>query len=308
MCTAVSLRTHSFMFGRTLDVDRPYCAEAVISPRRYALEGIAARYAVAGMATVVEGYPLYYDAMNERGLCMAGLNLPHSTHYRKSVSGRKCLAQWQFIPYILGNCATVDEAERAVAGMAVTDEPFAAGMPPAPLHWMISDCRRDIVVESTASGLRTFDDPVGVLTNEPPFEAQLFNLNNYMRVSPAQPQNSFACGLRLAPYCFGMGGLGLPGDWSSQSRFVRAAYVRNNYAPAEGESGRNALFKVLSCVTVPRGAVRGAEGWEHTLYSCCMDAANRLYTFRTHLGAEKSVALDASAAEGSALVRVAADL
>ena len=210
MCTAVSLRTHSFMFGRTLDVDRPYCAEAVISPRRYELDGIAARYAVAGMATVVEGYPLYYDAMNERGLCIAGLNLPHSTHYRKSVSGRKCLAQWQFIPYILGNCATVDEAERAVAGMAVTDEPFAAGMPPAPLHWMISDCRRDIVVESTASGLRTFDDPVGVLTNEPPFEAQLFNLNNYMRVSPAQPTNSFACGLRLAPYCFGMGGLGLP--------------------------------------------------------------------------------------------------
>ena len=304
MCTAVSYRGGSgLLFGRTLDVERSFGEEVVFCPRNFRLQrGGGEHYAVLGMATVREGYPLYYDGMNEVGLCMAGLNFPHTARYRAPVRGGVNVAQYEVIPYVLGSCATTDEAERALKGAVITAEPFAPDIPPAPLHWMISDGRRDIAVERAHDGMHIYENAVGVLTNQPSSPAQLFNLGNYMALSSSPPQNAFAEGLRFSPYCFGMGAMGLPGDWSSQSRFVRAAFVRNNYRPAEGESAQNGLIRMLSSVWVPMGAVRGKEGWAATLCLCCMDAAELSYTFVNCLG-PSPVTLPFGDAEGEELFR-----
>lgn len=302
MCTAVSFRKNGFYFGRTLDNDLSYGEEAVVAPRGYMLrKGGATRYKIAGIATVINGLPLYYDGMNEKGLCMAGLNFASSAHYGNEAEGKINLAQYELLPFILGECATVDEAESALADINITCARFAPDVPPAPLHWMISDGFRDIAAECTRSGLKVFSDPVGVLTNEPPFGRQLFNLGNYMSLTSGDPPRSFAPGLNFEPYCCGMGALGLPGDWSSASRFVRAAFVRNNYVPDAGESGADALFAILSCVAVPRGCCRTAHGWQTTLYACCMDAARGEYVCKTRGG--KTAVLSLGGFEGSDLLR-----
>ena len=284
MCTAVSFKGKGAFFGRTLDMEKCFGEEIVISPcGAPLLRGGEGHYAVAGMAVVADGLPLYYDAINERGLCMAGLNFPHSTRYSERLPNRVNLAQHEFLSYILGTCSSADEAERALKDINITAEDFSPRLKSAPLHWMISDKSRDIVVECTPGGMRVYDNAVGVLTNEPSFEMQLFNLNNYMGVTASPPRNAFAEGVELSPYCFGMGGLGLPGDWSSQSRFVRAAFVRNNYRPSEGERGENCLYAVLQSVCVPRGCCSSGVGWDVTLYASCMDMRSKTYGCRTRL-------------------------
>ncbi len=106
----------------------------------------------------------------------------------------------------------------------ISDEKFSAQLPPSPLHWIISDRNASIVVEVVEEGLDIYDNPVGVLTNNPPFDKQLFNLNNYMALSNRTPENTFGGNLDLATYSRGMGSIGLPGDVSSQSRFVKSSF------------------------------------------------------------------------------------
>ena len=110
MCTAVTYKTKDFYFGRTLDYDFSYVEEITITPRNFLLrfretEAFQKHFAFIGMAFVKDGYPLYYDAVNEKGLCMAGLNFVGNAHYSKIEKGKINLAQFELIPYILGKCA-----------------------------------------------------------------------------------------------------------------------------------------------------------------------------------------------------------
>ena len=101
-------------------------------------------------------------------------------------------------------------------------------MPSGQLHWIIADKNDCIVVESVKESINVYNDPVGVLTNNPPFDMQMFRLNDFRGLSPKQPENTFSDKLDLTSYSRGMGAMGLPGDLSSQSRFVRAAFVKMN--------------------------------------------------------------------------------
>ncbi len=284
MCTAVSFRRGVSLFGRTLDNDKSFNEEFVATPRSFPLwRGGGEHFAILGMATVKEGLPLYYDGMNERGLCMAGLNFDGNAGYSKPKSGALNIAQYEFLPYILGTCSDVSEAERLIKTVNLTDEPFSPSLPPAPLHWMLSDGKRDIVAECIGGHMRVYENPAGVLTNNPPFESQLLNLANYMSLSPGEGMNTFSEGLDLKPYCCGLGAFGLPGDYSSMSRFVRAAFVRGNYLPAGGEGART-MFGILSSVIVPRGCCRANVGWQTTLYACAMHPDRGEYGYVTGAG------------------------
>ncbi len=127
-------------------------------------------------------------------------------------------------------------------------------MPLAELHWLIADRDESITVESVKEGIRVYDNPVGVLTNNPPFNEQLFQLNNYMHLSARDPQNLFAAGLPLHTYGRGMGALGLAGDLSSQSRFVRAAFVKMNSVSGNTETESvSQFFHILGAVDQQRG-------------------------------------------------------
>ena len=266
MCTAATYKTRDFYFGRTLDYEFSYGDEIVFTPRAFPFDfrHTARRdthYAMLGMAHVADGYPLYYDAMNEKGLCAAGLNFVGNAVYTAVLPGKENVAQFELIPWLLGSCASVAEVRTLLAGATVTYTPFSDKFPPAQLHWLIADRNEAITVESTATGLHVYDNPAGVLTNNPPFDLQMFHLNDYMQLSPRQPENRFSDALALRTYSRGMGALGLPGDLSSASRFVRAAFVRAHSASGEDETASvSQFFHILGAVEQPRGCCEVAEG------------------------------------------------
>ena len=216
MCTAATYKTKDFYFGRTLDYEFSYGDEITITPRNYVFNlrhmgTLSKHYALIGMAHVAGDYPLYYDAINEKGLGMAGLNFVGNAVYNEVEEGRENVAQFEFIPWILGKCATVKEARELLSRINLVKTPFSEQLPCAQLHWIIADKEGAIVVESMADGFHVWDDPAGVLTNNPPFDQQMFMLNNYMHLSPKQPENYFSDQLGLKAYSRGMGALGLRG-------------------------------------------------------------------------------------------------
>ncbi len=289
MCTAASYQTKDFYFGRTLDYEFSYGDEVTITPRHYPFSfrtqsDIRTHYAILGMAHIAEGYPLYYDAINEKGLAIAGLNFVGNAVYHPMAEGKDNIAQFELIPWLLGQCATVREAEKLLERLNLLDTPFNAQLPVAQLHWIIADRERCITVESVREGIKVYENPVGVLTNNPPFDQQLFALNNYMQLSPRSPENRFADSLALQTYSRGMGALGLPGDLSSQSRFIRAAFVRMNAVSGDGEAESvNQFFHILNAVEQQRGCCELEDGkYEITIYTSCCNADKGIYYYTTY--------------------------
>lgn len=290
MCTAVSfVQGGDLYFGRTLDLDRSFGEQVVVVPRNYSLRfrmsgALDSHYAMIGMALAGEDYPLYYEAANEAGLAMAGLNFPGNARYAAPAGGRDNVASFELLPWMLGQCADVDQAEGLLARLNLTDASFQEDLPPAPLHWMIADSRRTIVVEAMEDGIHIHPNPVGVLTNNPPFPFQMHHLRQYLNLTREEPVNRFAPALDLAPDCLGMGAVGLPGDLSSPSRFVRAAFGRANALPGETEEERIAqFFHVLNTVAQTRGLARaGRDSFEYTVYTCCCNVSRGIYYYTTY--------------------------
>lgn len=289
MCTAITYKTNDFYFGRTLDYEYTYGEQVVITPRKFPLplrrmQCLERHYALIGMAHVAEGFPLYYEAVNEKGLGMAGLNFVGNAIYSKPLPGKDNVASFELIPWILGSCATVKAAVAAMERMILTDEAFSGAYPPAELHWFLVDRDEAVTVESTREGLKLLPNPVGVLTNNPPFEEQLSRLNDYMGLSPRDPENRFSDNLLLKNYSRGMGALGLPGDLSSQSRFVRAAFVKMNGQSGESETESvNQFFHMMGAVEQIRGCCEVREGeYEITQYTSCCNASRGIYYYTTY--------------------------
>lgn len=289
MCTAVTYQTKDFYFGRTLDYECSYSEEVTVTPRNFPLDfrdmGVLEHhYAIIGMAHVVRDTPLYFDAVNEKGLAMAGLNFVGYAHYRKPEPGKDNVPSFAFIAWILAQCATVAEAWERLRKLNLTDVPFSEELPPSQLHWIIADHYEAITVEAVREGLRVYDNPVGVLTNNPSFPEQLFRLNDYLHLSSREPENRFAPELPLTPYSRGMGAMGLPGDLSSQSRFVRAAFVKLNSVSGATESESvSQFFHILGSVSQPRGCCRVGQGeFERTLYTSCCNTDKGIYYYTTY--------------------------
>ena len=289
MCTAATYKTKDFYFGRTLDYDFSYGEKIVIMPCNYRIAfrnmGIMKNhYAMIGTAHVDKDFPLYYDGVNEKGLGMAGLNFVGNAVYQKAVRGKDNIASFEFIPWVLGQCASVKEARILLGRINLTDEAFSGELPPAQLHWQISDRNESITVESVKSGLKIYDNPVGILTNNPTFDEQMFQLNNYMNLSPKSPRNNFSDKLSLSTYSRGMGAMGLPGDLSSQSRFVRAAFVKMNSVSGESETESvSQFFHILGAVDQPKGCCEiEKDKYEVTLYTSCCNADRGIYYYTTY--------------------------
>ena len=289
MCTAATYKTKDFYFGRTLDYEFSYGDQITVTPRNYPfhfrhVEDQKNHYAIIGMAHVAEDYPLYYDAINEKGVGMAGLNFVGNAFYADIQPGRDNIAQFELIPWILSQCSSVDEARELFSRINIVNTPFSEQLPLAQLHWIVSDEKESITVESMADGLHIYENPVGVLTNNPPFPQQMFQLNNYMHLSPKQPVNTFGGALSLNAYSRGMGGLGLPGDLSSASRFVRVAFTKVNSFSGESEvESVSQFFHILGSVDQQRGCCEVAdEKYEITLYTSCCNATKGIYYYNTY--------------------------
>ncbi len=281
MCTAISAGGYA---GRNLDIEKSFGESVIITPRLYTLpfrkaENIKDHFAFIGVGTVIRGYPLYYDAANEHGLYIAGLNYVGNAKYRAPSASHLNLAPYELIPYILSKCRSVDDAKRELSEINLVNIPFSRELPCAELHFFIADGISAITVEPDANGLSIYDNTVGILSNNPPFPLQMHNLNNYAGLSREPIKNHLSDSLVLDEYSRGMGALGLPGDLSSQSRFVRATFHKLNYVYS-GEVCD--IFHLLSSVEMPHGSLRLGDAYERTEYSSAVNLGSLRYYYRTY--------------------------
>ncbi len=284
MCTAFC--QHGF-FGRNLDLQRVYGEEVTVTPRHFPLTfrrqpSLNVHYAMIGAAMVAEGMPLYFEAVNERGLAMAGLSFERDCVYAPPETQGKGLAPFEMIPFVLAQCATVEEAVCLLQGVQVTATAFDDTLPVTPLHWMLADRVRCVAVEPLETGLSVCDDPVGVLSNSPPLSYQLTHLSEFAALQAAEPPSLFDGA--VYPRHRGYGLKGLPGDFTSSSRFVKAAVLRALTPPPEDEeAGMADAFHLLESVAYPRGAMIAADGsFAVTQYSCVCSLENGMYYYKTY--------------------------
>ena len=311
MCTAATYCTKDFYFGRTLDYEFSYGEEITVTPRNYPfsfryLPEKREHYAIIGMAHVEEDYPLYYDAVNEKGLGMAGLNFVGNAVYGEVREGKENVAAFELIPYILSQCENTEEARELLGKIQITDTRFKEQLPNGRLHWIIADEKEAITVESVTEGLKIYENAPGVLTNNPPFPMQMFQLNNYMQLSSRQPENLFSDQLSLETYSRGMGALGLPGDLSSASRFVRVAFTKLHARSGEGEADSvGQFFHILGSVEQTRGCCELENGkYEITIYTSCCNATKGIYYYTTYTNRQiTAVDMHREKLDGTELIR-----
>ncbi len=291
MCTAIRYKTKNHYFGRNLDLERGYGECVVITPRRFPLPfrhlpTMNAHYAMIGTAAVANEYPLYFEATNEKGLSMAGLNFPGNAHYFDVQRGYDNVASFELIPYLLGKCAAIGEVRHVLDRVRIVHTNFSASLPVSPLHWLISDATASLTLECTRDGMKVYDNPFGVLTNNPTFDYHLTNVSNYMHLHEGPAANHLQGGLPVSNYSLGMGALGLPGDFSSASRFVRAVFVKQkSVCDASEKQSVSQFFHILSSVAMPRGCVLAHDGqYEYTRYSCCCNTDSGVYYYTTYDG------------------------
>jgi len=289
MCTAVSYFTKDHYFGRNLDLEYAYQETVTITPRNYPFyfrngTSLPTHYALIGMATISDNYPLYYEATNEKGLSLAGLNFPNNAVYYPSSTDKDNIAPFELIPWVLGQCGTVSEAKTLLSRMNLWNQPFSAGFPLSPLHWLLSDKDESLTIETVADGMKIYENPVGVLTNNPPFDYHMYHLSNYMNLTVNQPENRFSRAITLSPYSLGMGAIGLPGDLSSSSRFVRAVFTKMNSVCDGTEAGSvSQFFHILGSVIQQRGLNAIKEQlFEFTRYSSCCNTTKGIYYYITY--------------------------
>ncbi len=287
MCTAVSYKGHHAYFGRNLDLERGYGEKVVITPRNFELkfrcrESIPYHYAMIGMAAVVEGEPLYFEATNEKGLSIAGLNFPKNAYYYEKEKDKDNITPFEFIPWILGQCEDLDGVKEKLKKINLVNISFSKNLPLSPLHWIISDKEKSISVETVASGMKIYDNPFEVLANNPPFDYHEKNMNNYLSLTNGGAVSCYS-GVHAENYCLGLGAVGLPGDFSSPSRFARAFFVKQN--SVKGKSVRediNQFFHIMNSVAMPKGCVASGEEFEYTRYTSCCDADAGIYYYTTY--------------------------
>lgn len=288
MCTASNYITDNHYFGRNFDYEISYNERVTVTPRKYELkfrkiDDIKTHYAIIGISAGIDEYPLYYDACNEKGLAIAGLNFAGNAVYREFEEDMVNITPFELIPYLLGTCSSVSEAREALGKINLVNINFADELPLSPLHWMISDEVESIVVEPLADGLKVYDNPVGVLTNNPPFDKQLFYLNNYRGLSNKNPENTF--GVDLEEYSRGMGAIGLPGDLSSASRFAKVAFTRaNSYSDNDEASSVGQFFHILGSVEQQNGCtfIDDPDLYEYTIYTSCYNTNKAILYYRTY--------------------------
>ncbi len=311
MCTAMHIGGGRALFGRTLDLECSMEERVVFTPRGYRFPyhgaGEKPHYALLGVAHVFEGAPFYFDAVNEKGLAAAALNFLGCAVYQTPRDGAENIPSFALISRVLGECATLSEARFFLSNINITGESAARELPATPLHWLIADSTGAIVVEPLAEGVRVFENPFGVLTNAPPFPYHATHLADYSGLSAAPPENKLCKDADLPLYARGLGAVGLPGDFASASRFVRAVFVKNQTAQPRTESSAvSRFFHLLGVVSVPEGAILTEEGRAvKTVYTACADLKTVTYYFTTYENRRiRAVAMQDLALDGGKLLEL----
>ncbi len=293
MCTGIRFndKNGNFYFGRNLDWTMDYGEKVIITPRNFeytsAFLGKMSMKAgaVIGMAIIEEEKPLYFDCVNESGLAVAGLNFPGYAAFEPSqIENKTNVAAYEFPFYLVANFKTVDEAVLSLKNVAIIDQPINEKFPTSPLHYLLADKTRSVVIEYTKNGMEIYDNPVDILTNQPGYNWHSENLRNYMNLFPNFPRQASWGQATLKP--FGTGALmqGLPGGYSPADRFVRAAYFNTHYPVKDTEPENfTRLFSTLGSVKMIEGGGYATDGkFEITIYTSGYSSASKTYAFTTY--------------------------
>ena len=298
-CTSlvITAADGSRVYGRTMEFAFPLESDAIVIPRKHAFTGTAAngqkglawtaKYAATGLNAY--GIPVLIDGMNERGLAGGILYFPDFAKYADpaAVKAEQSLAPWEFLTWALTNFATVDEVKAALVGVTVValNQPGANFIPP--FHYTLHDASGgSIVVEPIDGKLIVHDNPFGVMTNAPPFPWHVQNLSNYVKLTRDDPPPLKIFGQTIKAVSTGAGMLGVPGDLTAPSRFVRAiAYASSVVPPPNAEETVRLTEHVMNNFDIPLGYQRGSAGpsapMERTQWTTVSDLKNARFYFKT---------------------------
>ncbi len=293
MCTALSVKkkTGTYLFGRNMDIEYYFNQSPMVVPRNYTYKNYATgnmevnKYALMGMGVVVDELPLFAEVQNEKGLSCAGLNFPDAVWENECKEGYNNMPPYNFPLWVVGNYGSTQEVIENIGNISLVGVPVNTNLPLPTLHFMVCDkIGKSIVVEFTKNGVQVYDNKVGVMTNAPDFPWHLTNLRNYLNISSHDLPDTYWGEQGLYPLGTGTGLRGLPGDFSSVSRFVRSAFLRNSLKISDTKSGDvNAFFHILDNVAMVKGAVITQDNHvDYTSYASCMDLQEGKYYFKTY--------------------------
>ena len=286
----ISSNKNNLYWGRTLDTGfNPFDIGSQINivPRDFVLETQSTpwktKYSFIGIN--LAGSTVYFDGVNEKGLAGGLLFLNACTFDKKEnieKEGLKAINAGEIVPWILSNFETVADIRESISKVAVTadDIPSLGELGkgnPMTVHYTFTDRNGDsVVLEATNNGhFRVFNNTVGVMANDPTFDWHMTNLGNYVQVQGFNNNsNNLNKETTINPISNGSGLLGLPGDYTSPSRFVRAAYLRNLIDEVSDEDAPAAVFSVLNSVWIPKGVEhfnKDKEESDFTSYMCAYD-------------------------------------
>lgn len=261
ICTAIAFTSGDRYFGRNLDWEQGFGECITLTPRRFPLRFRTLphndrHHAFLGMARVAGGFPLYFDGVNEHGLAVAGLRFSEAHYAPAETLG---LASFEVIPYLLALCKDLAEAREALRDLPITGLPFAPDLPPAPLHWFLADAAEALTLEVTERGVELLPNRPEVLANAPDFSAHLQALERLRLREPLLE--------------------GLPGDFTSLSRFIRAAeLLRRSEHPDSDWASVNQVMHLLSAVERPFLK----DSPHRTRYVACANVTKATYYYKTY--------------------------
>ncbi len=300
-CTGIRLvaQDGSVVYARTLEFATDLQSDLMIVPRGYARTGTTpdgkeglkwkAKYASVGMNGA--GLPFLFDGLNEKGLAAGTFYFPTSAGYMPyaATDANKTIAQWEVGSWILENFATVDEVKANIGSVVVPSVVFSGwGFAPE-AHYVVHDVSgKSIVIEYVDGKLTVTDNPLGVITNSPSFDWQMTNLRNYVNFSMTNVAPIKLGSVELKPFGQGTGMLGMPGDFTPPSRFVRAVAFSHSVFPSQtGHDAVISAFHILNQFDIPKGAAREKDEHgnvlaDYTLWTSASDLKAKQYFFRTY--------------------------
>ncbi len=299
-CTGITIkpRDGSTIFARTLEFAVDIKSSIIVVPRGKAYAGTApgdkpglgwiTKYGIVG----ANGFdmPVTVDGLNEKGLQVGLFYFPGFARYQeiKPQDAGKALAPWELGVFLLGTCTDVKEAVAAAQDVRVgevvqKDMGFVPGV-----HAIVTDASgKSVVLEYVGGELKVHANPLGVLTNSPTFDWHMTNLSNYVNLTVSNVPRLDVAGTELRGFGQGSGMLGIPGDFTPPSRFVRAVAFSKSALPVEtAREGILQAFHILNQFDIPKGAARGLEHGkevaDYTLWTSASDLKNLRYYFRTY--------------------------
>lgn len=299
-CTGITItpKDGSIIFGRTLEFATDLKSNVIVVPRGKQYIGSTPtgepglhwknEYGVVGINAF--NLPITLDGLNEKGLHVGLFYFPGFAKYQTigPEDDKRALAPWELGIFVLGTCSNVDEAVTAAKSVRVGEDvqPDLGIVPPA--HFVVTDAKGNCVVLEHINGeLKVYKNPLGIMSNSPSFDWHLTNLSNYVNMTVNNIPQIQLNGREVQGLGQGTGMLGLPGDFTPPSRFVRAAAFTNSALPVDtAREGVLQTFHILNQFDIPKGAARGIDDGhevaDYTLWTSAADLTNLRFYFRTY--------------------------